>query len=268
MCLPNILSRALLGLLCLITLHTAAHAGSACSERAPTPESVQQALDLALSAKNALEDSGAQVALIARAGQDLSKYHLRFSHLGIVWRDHPEGRWLLVHELNECGTARSALFNEGLGNFFLDDMYTYETQIVIPGEAMQQRIVQLLRAGAARRLHEPQYNMLAFPYATKYQNSNQWALEMLAAANASDAKINTREQAQAWLKLAGYRPTTLDIPTFTRLGGRLFRANIAFDDHPFDRRMAGKIDTVTVESIVTFIESRDVEARELNLSLK
>lgn len=266
--LPATLSRVLFALLCLITLHTGAQAGSACIEKLPTPESVRNALDLALSARNALDESGAQVALIARVGQDLSKYHLRFSHIGIVWRDHPEGRWLLVHELNECGTARSALFNEGLGNFFLDNMHAYETQIVIPGDALQQRIVQLLRGSTARSLHEPQYNMLAFPYSTKYQNSNQWTLEMLAAANASGVQINNREQAQAWLKLAGYQPTTLEIPTFTRLGGRIFRANIAFDDHPFERRMAGHIDTVTVESVVNFIETRDPQAREINLALK
>ena len=31
-------------------------------------------------------------------------------------------------------------------------------------------------------------------------------------------------------------------------------AHIAFDDHPFDRRMAGQIETVTVESVFTWLQ--------------
>ncbi|WP_229458757.1 DUF2145 domain-containing protein [Massilia glaciei] len=47
----------------------------------------------------------------------------------------------------------------------------------------------------------------------------------------------------------------------------MFRANIAFDDHPFGRRMAGQIDTVTVESIVRFIRARDPDMKQLEVAL-
>ncbi len=70
--------------------------------------------------------------------------------------------------------------------------------------------------------------------------------------------IGDRAVAQDWLRLSGYRPTTLEISSMTRLGARLFEANVAFDDHPFDRRMAGQIDVVTVESIVDFMRARGV----------
>ncbi|MCU6433700.1 hypothetical protein LPB67_07900 [Undibacterium sp. Jales W-56] len=36
----------------------------------------------------------------------------------------------------------------------------------------------------------------------------------------------------------------------------MFRANVTSVDHPFDRRMAGQIDTITVDSIVGFMEQR------------
>ncbi len=45
--------------------------------------------------------------------------------------------------------------------------------------------------------------------------------------------------------------------SFARRGGRMFRANIAFDDHPSGRRWAGRIDTVSVESVFAFITARD-----------
>lgn len=57
---------------------------------------MQKALDLARKVADKLDDSGAQVALVARVGQDLSKYKLRFSHLGFVVRNHPDGKWSVV----------------------------------------------------------------------------------------------------------------------------------------------------------------------------
>jgi hypothetical protein len=253
-------------LLILLLAAGMAHAGTACEPKQTDAASFVKAMTLAERTLAALDKSGAQVALIARVGQDLSKYGLRYSHMAYVWRDHPQGRWLVVHELNQCGSAQSALFDEGLGNFFLDDMYAYETRIVVPGTEAQARIAAMLASTAPLRLHDAHYNMLAFPYATTYQNSNQWLLEAYAAS-ISELPIDGRAQAQAWLKLAGYQPITIDIPAVTRLGARMFRANVSFDDQPFERRMAGRIDTVTVESVIRFVHQRDPAAWEILVAL-
>jgi len=228
---------------------------------------VCKALTLAHRVVGVLEKSGADVALIARAGQDLSRYGLRYSHLGIVWRDHPNGRWAVVHQLNLCGTAESALFAEGLGVFFLDEMHAYDALIHVPGPKTRKELVQALSSDLPRTLHGLPYNMVSYAYSTRYQNSNQWVLETLAGAFLGTADVITRARSQEWLRQQGYQPITLQIDALTRLGGRMFRANIAFDDHPFDRRMAGQIDTVTVESVYRFLERRDPEHRNLLVSL-
>lgn len=254
----NIFAKLTASLLLASALLTSAssYAGRSCEEKALDPSTLMKGMELALKTRNALDASGAQTAMIARVGQDLSKYHLRYSHMGIVWRDHPDGKWLVVHELNQCGTANSQLYDEGLGNFFMDTPFEYETLIVLPDAALQQKLVALLKSDTPRKLHEPHYNMLAFPYSTMYQNSNQWILELLAAASSNDVSIGDRKQAQSWLSMANYRAGTLNIPSMTRLGARMFRANVAFDDHPFDRRMAGQIDTITVDSVISFMEQR------------
>lgn len=257
--------RTVAALLCVAAM-APAFAGRSCEERPSDADLVIKAMALAERAQQALETSGAQVALIARAGQDLSKYKLRFSHVGIVWRDHPQGRWLVVHELNECGTAHSSLYNEGLGNFFMDDMYQYQSQIIVPSPEVQSRLAQVLASQTSRRLHEEHYNMLAYVFSTQYQNSNQWVLETYAAANNPAGKIETRSEAQAWLKQADFAPITLSIPAATRLGARMFRANVAFDDHPFGRRMTRQIDTVTVDSVVRFMHRQDAAVREIELA--
>lgn len=257
----NLMAGALLACVLAGAMGTA-RAGASCEDRPLEPRNVVQAMDLALRTRDALDASGAQVALVARAGQDLSAYGLRYSHMAFVWRDHPKGRWLVVHELNGCGTASSSLYDEGLGNFFLDDMFLYEAQIVIPSDTVQQRLAQVLATGTPRRLHQPQYNMLAYAYGTRYQNSNQWVLETLAAAGAAPGQVENRNEAQAWLKSAGFTPIPVHIPALTRLGARMFRANVAFDDHPFDQRMAGRIDTVTVDAVVRFVRRADPGASQ------
>ena len=103
--------------------------------------------------------------------------------------------------------------------------------------------------------------MVSYVYSTRYQNSNQWVLETLAAASAPPGAVETRAEAQSWLQGQGYRVRTVQIPAVTRLGARMFRANVAFDDHPFDRRMAGQIDTVSTDAIVDFVRGQDPRAR-------
>jgi hypothetical protein len=259
--------RRLLAVLALL-MPLAAEAGQTCTGVQPGPEAVRKALALGLKTRAALERDNPSVALIARAGQDLRKWNLSYSHLGFVRRDHPRGRWIVTHELNHCGRADSDLFNEGLANFFLDDPFRYEALILVPEPSMQRRLAELLAGPAVRRVHEPRYNMLAFAFSTEYQNSNQWALELIAMASAQDMTISDRGQAQAWLRTVGYRPHTVEIDAFTRLGARMSRANIAFDDHPFDRRMAGQIDTVTVESVYAFVEQRDPAHRKVRVALE
>lgn len=254
-------------LIFLMACSLSAHAGRVCEVKKADAATFINAMNLAEKTRTTLEASHAQVALIARVGQDLSKYGLRYSHMAYVWRDHPKGRWIVVHELNQCGTASSALYEQGLANFFLDDLFAFEAAILIPSRESQARIVAMLSSNIPLRLHSGRYNMLAYAFSTQYQNSNQWVLETYAAS-ASELPIRTRSQAQAWLRLAGYRPVTVPVSASARLGARLFAANISFDDHPFGRRAMGQIDTVVVESVLRFVHQREPESREMVLEVR
>jgi hypothetical protein len=241
-------------------------AGQSCEERAPAAIVVQQALTLAHDVRRKLDASGAQVALIARAGQNLSRYGVRYSHFGFAWRDHPKGAWRITHQLNQCGTATSDIFDEGLGNFFLDDLWKMDAVILIPNEETQQRLADLFLTQGHLTFHDAHYNMVAYAFSTRYQNSNQWALEVLAAAEARDAKVTSRDQAQQWLKFAGYQPTELRLDALTRLGARVAKANVAFDDHPGELRWSDRIRTVTVDSVFTFVANRDPKATRIEIT--
>ena len=55
------------------------------------------------------------------------------------------------------------------------------------------------------------------------------------------------------MQLQGYQPTTLRITAMKRLGGRMTAANIAFDDHPDEKRFSDRIETVTVDSVFAWL---------------
>ena len=241
----------------------AAHAGRSCETRPLSLHTLQQGLDLAARTAQRLEASGAQVAVIARNGQDLSRYRLRYSHLGLAYRDEQAGRpvWRVVHKLNHCGSARASIFRQGLGEFFLDDLHAFEAGVVLLSPEVQQALLPVLRdRQRAVRLHTESYNMVAYPWSVRYQQSNQWAIETIASAMEPD--VRTREQAQAWLKLKDYQPTTLRIGALTRLGGRMTAANIAFDDHPNEKRFSDRIETVTVDSVFQWLGRSGLGQRE------
>ncbi|NCT84379.1 MAG: DUF2145 domain-containing protein [Comamonadaceae bacterium] len=233
---------------------TAAQAGRPCEDRPPTARQIEQGLNLAQATARQLDASGAQVAILARAGQDLSKYGLRWSHLGFVYRDASQqpAVWRVMHKLNHCGSDHAALYRQGLGEFFLDNPHRYDAAFVVLKPELQQALLPVLADnGRVARFNERRYSMVAYAFGTQYQQSNQWVLETLAGAAAP--AVGSRRDAQDWLQRQGYRPTDLRLSTMTRLGGRLTQANIAFDDHPGARRFAGHIDTVTVDSMLDWL---------------
>ncbi len=237
-----------------------ATAGQNCEARRPTVESLARDLELAASVAEQLdamaEREGTRVALIARAGQNLSEYGLRWSHLGFAYRDaealEGRGAWRVVHKLNHCGSDRSAIYRQGLAEFFGDGLYLHEAGVQPFSPALQAKLLPLLKDDRRlAMLHEPRYNMLAYPWSGPYQQSNQWALETLAML--VEPNIRTRQQARAWLRALDYRPQTIYVSALKRLGARVATAHISFDDHPFDQRLAGRIETVTVESIFAWL---------------
>jgi hypothetical protein len=230
-----------------------AHAGRSCEERRPDVASIVKGMQLAERTAQALDASGARVVLLARAGQDLSKYGLRYSHMGLAYKTEA-GSWRVVHKLNQCSTAVAAIYRQGLGEFFLDDPCRYEAAWAVPAPAVQAQLLAVLNESPSRitRLHAAPYSIVSYAWGHKYQQSNQWAIETLAAAM-EPGTIRTREQAQAWLQFKGYEPTTLKLGPLTRLGGRVGSANVAFDDHPNEKRFSDRIETVTVDSVFAWL---------------
>jgi hypothetical protein len=240
-----------IALLLTLLLSTSALAGRPCAEGKLDVDQAVKATQMADTTLTQLNTWNDDVVLIGRVGADLSQYGLEYSHMAFAVRQG--AGWSVIHELNECGTAESSLYDQGLIDFFSDEPFKYKAAIWRLKPDLQKMLLRALSGKAAKRLHEVKYNMVAYPFSTQFQNSNGWVLEVLAYGLAPIEDVVTREDAQAWLKGAGYTPTQLQIGTMTRLGARLSRANVSFEDHPPELRWADKIQTTSVASVISFL---------------
>jgi hypothetical protein len=239
-----------------VTLGAPAHAGRPCVAKRPSTQAVERGLTLAQRTMVALDASGAQVVVLARAGQDLTRYGLHYSHVAFAYKQ-PDANggsvWRVVHKLNSCGTASSDIYRQGLGEFFLDDPWRFEAAWVVPTSEVQGKLLPFLKDDRrVASLHHKQYSVVAYVWSRKYQQSNQWLIESMAAA--IEPGVTSRDRAQAWLQFKGYQPSTLNLGPLERLGGRMGSANVAFDDHPDVKRFTNRIETVTADSVFTWLQ--------------
>ena len=109
--------------------------------------------------------------------------------------------------------------------------------------------------------------MVAYPFSTEYQNSNQWVLEVLAAAGSPDTnQASSRVQAQARLKQQGYKASRLHLKLHERLGARFGIDHVAVEDHPAGERISGNYSVVTVESVFDFLHQQNLLLQDYEVS--
>lgn len=233
----------------------AAQSLTGCQMAPATIHQLSSAASMSTRLREYLENSGVELAIIARVGSDQSDRGLKYTHAGLAWRDHPKGLWTVVQELNECGTSRSDIFDQGLMQFFLDDPFNYDAQVIVPTENLRRSLVEILANGDARRVHEPKYSVISYPRSTLYQNSNEWVLEVIAMAQGKlrEQAILNRADAQRLHAALGYRGSKVEVGFFEQILGDLFKPNVSFSDHPHEAFSHGWFEFVSVRSIREYL---------------
>lgn len=246
----------------LLGMPRPAHAGTDCEMQTTAPERIADAAATALMVVAALDEANAPVAMVSRVGTDLSKHGLRYSHAGFALRDHTDGRWTVVHLLNDCSNDGSGLYAQGLVNFFADDLVNQDARISWLETDVAERLAARLLDRPGDMLYTRNYNLIARPDSTRYQNSTSWVLEHIAAA--IPAKNNTRTRASAYQQALanGFEPGRIHIPYSKRIMGGLFAANLVFTDHPVATRLSGDYPVVTVRSILEWLQHSGIGVRE------
>ena len=250
---------ATLGLCWSLGLAPAAWAGQDCGERAaPTLQALARGKALGERVRDQLEQSGANAALVARVGLNLGEFGQRYTHMGMAVRDHVRQRWLVLHLFNPCGKAESEISVQALEQFFEVDLFAFEALALTPSYALQVLLRDVfMNPATTRLLHKPAYNMIAHPFNTRFQNSNQWILEMSALALDRSGSVKDRVSAQAWLVAAGFEPGTIRISNLRRSGARLFSPHVSFADHTQEEFEQQLYKVVTVDAIASFLKAQN-----------
>ena len=242
-------------LICLLAA-SIGNAGQSCGDKKMNATEFASALAQAERVERALTGLNTNHAIVARVGSDLSEHGLKYTHLGIAERAGGSGHWRVIHQLNSCGTGTSVLRCDGLGVFLMDDLYSHDL-LLVPFEVhASEALSRVLDTGLAVRLHEPRYSMIAHPGPdARYQNSNQWILELITQAIMVREGYATpdRHQVQRRYRGDGFIGSMVRIGFLERVGASVGAKNIRFDDHPRPSVISGRFEVVSVSSVVSHL---------------
>jgi len=189
--------------------------------------------------KEALDASGQGVALIARSGLDLSRFGMRYSHAGFSLKASPNSPWSVRQLYYACDEQKPRIYDQGLAGFLLGSDAPdigYLSIVFVPAEAAAELERAALDDRQALALLGPAYSANAYPFSLRYQNCNQWVMELLAAAwgrrgGAADAEP-ARADAQGWLADQGYVPSVVDVGYRPLMWASAFIPLLHNDDTP------------------------------------
>lgn len=208
-------------------------------------------------------------ALVARVGSDLWQRRFegrevpRFTHVGVALR--LDGAWRIHHLLNTGEGPWGHLYCHGLADFFRDDPFEYRAGILVPSLALQRRLAATVESPLGARLYEARYSAVAHPFATRYQGSNQWVLELVAAAQSGGV---TRAAVQDFHRRRGFEP---DVLCTAGLAGQLvatwLRPNTRFDDHPLADRRRGRVALVLERALRRYVQRTDAVLSSVEIGL-
>ncbi|MEK9803131.1 MAG: DUF2145 domain-containing protein [Curvibacter sp.] len=257
-------------LLAFLCLPGPAHAGSLryCDpQRSMGPEGLERMLRVADVVKAELQASGQPVALVSRSGLALGLLGQRYSHAGVSRRDHEASPWAVRQLYYACEEERPRIFDQGMTGFVMgvhNDAEGYLSLLTLPDEASQQLHAAVRDPQRALALLADDYSANAYPYALRYQNCNQWLVELLASAWDPSPAAPSRARAQAWLQAQGYAPTELQLWRPVLAFGRLL-SYLHFDDHPPALLDQGRLQLSLPPDIEQFARQRWPEAQRVEI---
>jgi len=233
--------------------------------RAITAAEQDRVLRFAGAVKEELERSGQGVALIARAGVDLERFGLLYSHAGVALRDNPGSRWGVRQLYYACEESRPRLFDQGISGFALGaeaPSHGHVSLLFLPDEQGAQLEKAALDRSLALALLAGQYSANAYAFGTRYQNCNGWVAELLAGAWGG---AGSRTEAQAWLRAQDYAAGPVRIPSHMLMFAGQFVPLVHLDDHPIEDIHALALQVSVPDAIERFVRRQLPQARHVEL---
>lgn len=258
------------GLLLLLAAGAArASSGGYCDRSHPLNAAEQdRLLRFAAVLREELGASEDSVALVSRSGLDLSRFQIRYSHAALAWRSE-QGLWSARQLYYACDEGRPRIYDQGLAGFAMgtdDAALGYISIVQLPPQAVLALRPALLDSARALHLLGTQYSATAYAYGLRYQNCNQWLIEMLAVGwgDLPDGE-DLRARAQAWLRSAGYAPQPVDAGSRLWIVASHFVPLLYLDDHPDRDVIALKLQISLPSTLEEFVRARFPQSARVEL---
>jgi hypothetical protein len=258
--------------LCALAAPCHAEWSNLCDRQARFTASEQDKLyRFAAIVKDELAQSGQRLALIARSGLDLQRFGLRYSHAGISLLASENTPWSVRQLYYACDERQPKVFDQGISGFMLGTSQPalgYVSVLLLPPAPAAELERAALSKQQALQVLGAHYSANAYPLSERYQNCNQWLIELLATAWGAlpvepvpsdhvdvDQATQTqarqtgqasspspaepplpaptpRAAAQRWLQAQGYEPTVVDVGWRVLMWAGAFIPFVHSDDHP------------------------------------
>jgi hypothetical protein len=197
--------------------------------------------------------------LVSRSGLDLSRFDIRYSHTGVAWRAST-GAWSARQLYYACDEGRPRIFDQGMAGFAMgidNPSLGYVSIVRLPPAAAASLRGAALDTPRALHLLSSAYSATAYPFSLRYQNCNQWIVELMAAAwgDLADGD-DLRERAQAWLAQAPYAPKPVPVPSRWMMWVSPLIPFVHLDDHPHEEKSARQLSISLPSTLEAFARQR------------
>jgi hypothetical protein len=234
-----------------------------------TAQQQDRLLEFADAVRQELEASGQSLALISRSGLNLARLGARYSHAGISLQASANGPWSVRQLYYACDERRPRLYDQGLAGFLFgtdDPAVGYISIVLLPRSEATTLETAALDKPRALRLLAATYSANAYAFSLRYQNCNQWLMELLASAWGGLAdSAELRAQAQQWLGEQGYAPQPIELNSRLLMFAAGFIPWVTLDDHPQADLDALRFRTSMPASIEAFVRQRVAGAERVEL---
>jgi hypothetical protein len=219
---------------------------------------------------------------------------MRYSHAGVALREGAGAPWAVRQLYFSCDERLPRLYDEGLAAFVLGSAEAtigFVSVLTLPAEAARPLEAAARDDATALSLLGGRYSANAHAFSTRYQNCNQWLVELLAlawqpppgdqapagsgagaadaaqGADAADAagEPGARATAQRWLAREGYEPAVFETRWRPLLWLAALNPFLHQDDHPAADLAAGRLRVSMPHSIEAFVQARHPGAQRLEL---
>ena len=222
--------------------------------------SAEQAAAFSKQVERDLAAKGARVAMVFRAGRmrDQLPEGIAYTH-GAFWvyrdiktADGGTIKGYAVYNLYAGnGTDWSKIESRLVQDFPLDftrGSTVEDMAVIIPSPEMQRLILAVIDSPTYQAVHNPAYSLVANPWSRKYQNCNNFMLNVIGAAiwqTDDPQRITTNLKAH-------YKPTVVKTNAVVRLFGPIADQRLRTDDQDATVR------TATYESMAAFMRENNM----------